>query len=153
MQTLDADQIVQWLNEAHIPHYMCGDCHGLHLNDIQSMEGVMESRLFVEADCLLFFTELELRPSMLMKMLADNSRLNMTYTHLKIFVDLLDDSLPRLVIQDTLPHTAGLAYEQFHLFLENSIQATLELIEECQQLDYLGGSEVEQAPSTRSAVH
>lgn len=152
MYRLDADQIMQWLDLTHVPHYVCGECHGIHLNDLQSMDGVLESRLFVEPDCLLFFSELEIRPSMLMPVMADLSRLNLNYTHLKIFVDLLDDSLPRLVVQDTLPHTAGLNYEQFHLFLENCVQATLALIEECQRLSYLTGPVSE--PSTpRSSMH
>ena len=152
MSALDADQIMQWLDQAHIPHYVCGECHGIHLNDVQSMEGVLESRLFVEADCLMFFSELEIRPSMVMQAMADLSRLNLTYTYLKVFVDLLDDSMPRLVIQDAIPHTAGLTYTQFQLYMENCIQATLTLIQECRQLSYLAGS-IEPASSPRSAMH
>ena len=153
MQNLDANQVMQWLDRAHIAHYVCGECHGIHFNDLQAMDGILESRLFVEADYLMLFSELEIRPSMLMQVLADVSRMNLNYMHLKIFVDLIDESLPRLVIQGNLPHSAGLSFEQFHLFVENGLQATQALVEECQQLSYVTGNELAPVSSPRSAMH
>ena len=54
--------VMRWLTQGQIPHYLCEQCHGIHIVDIQSLEGVLESRLFVESEGLMFTTELEIRP-------------------------------------------------------------------------------------------
>ena len=41
---------------------MCDQCHGIHMVSPQSVEGIQESRIFVEEEGLLFSSELEVRP-------------------------------------------------------------------------------------------
>lgn len=133
----DADQVQHWLKQAGIDHYICDECHGLHLSVMQERDAVLDCRIFVEEEWLLLSTELELRPSSLFAVHADSPRLNMLYPALKIFPDVSDEVMPRLVVCDVLHGRQGLSYDQFVHFLQVSLDATVELTTECEQLDYL----------------
>lgn len=151
----DPDQVRRWLEQAGIQHYICDQCHGLHLSEVQGREAVVDSRLFVEEDALLLTTELELRPGALFAVLADAPRLNMGYPALKIFPDVNDDALPRLVVCDLLHGRKGVTFEQFIHFTQATVDATLQLLTECQELDFLfwPDDEAEVPEGTAGALH
>ncbi|GAA4493889.1 YbjN domain-containing protein [Pseudaeromonas paramecii] len=144
------DIIIRWLQQGQIPHYMCDQCHGIHMVDVQSMEGVLESRLFVESEGLLLSTELEVRPSGLLLLVSELGRLNMNYPALKIFVDVVDDNLPRLMVCASAYIEAGMTPEQLTLFVQRTLAATQQLISECEQLGVLNPPE---SGSDLRAVH
>lgn len=148
----DAAQVERWLRQAGIHHYICDQCHGLHLSELQGRDGVLDSRLFVEEDGLLLSTELEIRPGSLLMMLSEIPRLNMAWPTLKIFIDVNDDALPRLVACDLLLGRAGVTFEQFIHFMQANVDATAQLIEECQQMGCLFGPE-DETPPGRDALH
>ena len=100
------------------------------------MEGI-ESRVFVEEEGLLFSSELEIRPAALLPMVAELGRLNMQYPSLKVFLDIIDDNLPRLVVGHTVFTKAGLTVEQFILFVQSTIAATHDVVAECERLGFL----------------
>lgn len=133
----DADQVGRWLRQAGIQHYICDQCHGLHISELQSRDGVLDSRLFVEEDGLLLTTELELRPSSLLAMQAELPRLNMAFPGLKVFLDVNDETLPRLVACDLLFGRSGVSFDQFIYFVQATVDATVQLLGECQELDCL----------------
>lgn len=133
----DADQVKRWLNQANIRHYICEHCHGLHLSELQEREGVVDARLFVEEDGILLTTELEVRPAALFAVQAELSRLNMAYPSIKLFLDVNDDSLPRMVACDLLLGRVGVSFEQFIHFVHASVDATSQLLEECQELGWM----------------
>ena len=95
------------MQQARIEHYVCDQCHGIHMVSLQSVEGIQESRIFVEEEGLLFSSELEVRPSSLLPLVAELGRLNMQYPSLKVFLDIIDDNLPRLVVGHTVFTKAG----------------------------------------------
>lgn len=134
--------VIRWLTQARIPHYLCDQCHGIHLVDIQSLDGVLESRLFVENDGVMFTTELEIRPVGLLPLIADLGRLNMSYPTLKIFVDVVDDNLPRLMICDSIHIKAGLTFEQLELFVTSAVSSIKQLYGECEQAGFLNQGDV-----------
>ena len=133
----DADQIKQWLQQANIQHYICEHCHGLHLSELQGREGVVDARLFVEEDGVLLTPELEVRPAALFAVQAELSRLNMAYPSVKLFLDVNDDSLPRLVACDLLLGRRGISFDQFIYFVQATVDATLQLMDECQEYNWL----------------
>ncbi|MCG8394416.1 MAG: YbjN domain-containing protein [Pseudomonadales bacterium] len=133
----DADQVKRWLQQANIHHYICEHCHGLHLSELQGREGVVDARLFVEEDGILLTSELEIRPSALFAVQAELSRMNMSYPSLKLFLDVNDDSLPRLVACDLLLGRKGVSFEQFIYFVQATVDATVQLLDECQQYHWL----------------
>lgn len=134
---VDHELIESWTQQTGQECYMCGTCNGLHLADLQSLEGVIDARLFLEPEGILFITELELRPMAILPASADLGRLSLQYPTLKLYLDVLDDSVPRLVACDTLLTGAGATFEQMHYFLTVNTEAARSLISECLQLDFL----------------
>lgn len=133
----DKSLLESWLEQAHVEYHECGRCEGLHLAALGDIEGLIDSRLFIEPWGLLLTTELEIRPTALLPLAADLGRLNMDYPTLKLFQDVVDDATPQLVAAGTLLSSAGLTLEQFAGFVANTVTATRQLAEECQQLSYL----------------
>ena len=74
----------------------------------------------------------------------------MNYPTLKIFVDVVDDNLPRLMICNTLQLGAGLTSAQLHLFMTTAIAAMKQLYGECEQAGFLNPPEESEVPM---AVH
>ncbi len=94
----------------------------------------MDSRLFVEAEGVMASTEISIRPTGLLPLMADLGRLNMDFAHLKIFVDIQDQDLPKLIICDHLLAGAGVSQEQFTFFMDVYVPATIDVIKQCADL-------------------
>ena len=130
-------ELESWLRESRIEFEDCGRCEGLHLPPLRAVEGVIDSRLFLERYGLLLTTELEIRPMAVLPLAADVGRLNMDYPTLKVFLDIADDAIPQLVVAGVLPSGAGLAREQVATFVELTLEETRQLAADCLRLDYL----------------
>ena len=61
----------------------------------------------------------------------------MDYPTLKIFLDVVDEALPQLVVAAMCPAGAGLSRNQFDLFVATTIEAAAHLAQNCEQLNYL----------------
>ena len=68
---------------------------------------------------------------------AEIGRMNMDYPNLKIFLDVVDDATPQLVVMSHLLATAGVSQGQFADFFTSTMDATELLAQECLQLDFL----------------
>ena len=110
---LDPATIKSWMHNAGVDHYLCGQCHGLHLSELQGLEGVVESRLLVEEWGLLISTEYLIRPTALLPIAADLGHLNANYPILKLFPDVVDDAMPQLIAGATFLTGAGMTEAQF----------------------------------------
>lgn len=149
----DRKQLEAWLSNSHVAFSHCGECEGLHLAALQSVDGVIDSRIFLEHWGILLTTELEIRPMAMLAVCADLGRLNMNFPMLKIFLDIVDDATPQLVIAGTLPTAAGLTPAQCASFVSATMEATRELAGECLSLDYLfPEGKSERSPPSR-ALH
>ncbi len=137
LQIPDRALLERWLRDARVEFEDCGRCEGLHLPLLRSVEGVIDSRLFLERYGLLLTTELEIRPMALLPLSADLGRLNMDYPTVKVFLDVADDAIPQLVVAGVLPTSAGLAPEQVSAFVALTLEETRQLAGDCLQLDYL----------------
>ncbi len=133
----DRALLQKWLEEARVAFSLCDQCEGLHISALQELEGVIDSRLLLENYGLLLTTELEVRPMALLPIAADLGRLNMDFPTLKVFLDVVDDATPQLVVAGFMPSGAGLTLKQLALFAATTISATRQLAAECRQLDYL----------------
>lgn len=151
--TPDAEQVMRWLEQANIQHYICDQCHGLHLSELQGREAVVDSRLFVEEDGVLLSTELEVRPAAIFTMQAELTRLNMEFPSLKLFLDIGDDSLPRLVACDLLLGRSGVTFDQFIYFVQATLDATVQLLEDCLQTGWMCWPDDDEPPVDSSSLH
>ena len=149
----DRAQLESWLREAHVEFRDCGECEGLHLAALQGIEGLIDSRLFLERYGLLLTTELEIRPMALLPLAADLGRINMDYPILKIFLDVIDDATPQLVMAGVLPTQAGITLQQTANFVSSTIDATRQLAAECLQLAYLFSEGESPRSASSRALH
>lgn len=133
----DRAGLEQWLRDCHVAFEHCGECEALHIVALQNLDGVVDSRLFLEHYGLLFTTELEIRPMAVLALTADLGRLSLDYPTLKLFLDIVDDATPQLVIAGVLPAGAGLTGAQCANFLSLTMEGTRQLAAECLELDYL----------------
>ncbi len=146
-QPPDADTVQRWLGNTGTDHYICDQCHGLHLPGIQDLDGVVESRLMMEEWGLLVSTEYLIRPTAILPLAADLGHLSASYPILKLFPDIVDDAMPQLVAGATQLTGAGLGESQFALFLATALEATTRLTTELGRLDYLLTEEPTEAPA------
>ncbi len=136
-ESLTRDIMERWLDDAGVEFHTCDQCPGLHLPVLQDLEGVIDSRLFLEPWGLLLTTELEIRPMALLPLAADLGRLSMHYPTLKLFQDVVDDATPQLVVAAAQLGAAGLTSAQFSAFVSTTVTTTRQVAEECLQLNYL----------------
>jgi hypothetical protein len=149
----DRPLLQSWLTAAKVDYSECGECEGLHLPALKGIEGVIDSRLFLERYGLLLTTEMEIRPMALLALSADLGRINMDYPTLKIFLDVVDDATPQLVMAGILPTQAGLTLEQTAHFISMTMDATRRLAAECLQLDYLFAEGAARPSTNKTSLH
>ncbi len=142
-----------WMDAAATEYNLCGHCDGLHINQLQDLDGVVDSRLFLDSYGLLLTTELEVRPMAVLALSADLGRINMDYPTLKVFLDIVDDGAPQLVVAGVLLSGGGVTQDQFIQFLSLTLDGADSLAAECRRLDYLfpDGGSIEPPPAV--AVH
>ncbi len=137
LQQPNRDLLERWLDDIHVENYHCGHCEGLHISAIHALEGVINSRVYLEGSTLFFSTAFEVRPTAMLPLAAEHGRLNMEYPTLKIFLDVVDDATPQLVASACLLTSSRITADQFAEFVVNALDGTRMLAEECLQLDYL----------------
>ncbi len=142
--------IVKWLSQGEVEHYLCGECDGIHLTAIQTLDNVSECRLFADEQGLQISAEADVRPDTMFHLLADLNTFNINYPHLKLFFDTIDQACPKLVITSFFLAGHGVSMEQFELFVQSTIEGAREIIREFNSLEYLGSSS-EMVP--RTALH
>ncbi|MGI9283120.1 MAG: YbjN domain-containing protein [Endozoicomonas sp.] len=133
----DLQQVEVWLNQAGHESWMCDHCEGLHVASLQSLDGILDSRLFIEPFGILFSTELDLKAASAFSVQADLTRLNLGLPMLKLFLEMLDSGHLLLVASDVMMTTKGICYSQFCEFLEMTLDAKSWLYRECQSLQYI----------------
>lgn len=133
----DAALLEKWLRRMGVKYYLCGECQGLHVSEVHSLQGVVDSRVIVENEAILFSTELELRPSLLLVLNSEMNYLAMNFQTLKAFIDVVDEDVPRLVMGDTLLAGAGVTFEQFALFFQVTLEQARTVINDCLRQGYL----------------
>lgn len=130
----DSDHVMQWLDKMNESHFVCDACHGIHLSRLQSETIGLEGRVFVEDYGILLTAEVAIRPSLMISLAGEMSNINAGYPFLKVFVDVVDQELPRLVIANTLlMGKVGVSFEQFQLFIETTVMAAEEVFAEARE--------------------
>ncbi len=133
----DRQQVEIWLDQAGHEFWACDRCDGLHISSLQSLDGVLDSRLFIEPFGILFSTELDLKADSAFLIQADMTRLNLGLPTLKLFLEMLESGHLLLVASDVLMTSKGVCYSQFSEFLAMTLEAKSWLYRECQSMHYI----------------
>lgn len=136
MSALTQETLMQWLEQLDIDFNLCDDCQGLHLNQLQSLDSVLDARIFCFDSHLHFDLELEVRPSGIMKSLAYNASLNQAHPMFKVFLQIDDDALPQMHFSQGL-HNFQVTTEQLAAWIQYCISQSHVFINELELLDVL----------------
>ncbi len=150
---VNQESILKWLTALGIQHYMCGQCQGIHISELQSHENVLESRIFLEQECLIFSTEIDILNAELLAINAELPKLNGTYANLKAFLDISNEGPARLIICDTQWISAGLSKDQFGVFAHSAIEAKLEILRLLATSGFIGTAFEAEDAQHSSALH
>ena len=152
----DGAQIETWLRQAGYEFWLCDRCDGLHISTLQQLDGVLDSRLFIEPYGILFSTEIDLKLSTVMKLNAELVRFNASLPTMKLFMEIMDNGAALLVSSDALITTKGVTYDQFNDFLDMTVEAKKWLLNECHDLQVIFQGETEPAahqPEVTPSLH
>ncbi|GKX54833.1 hypothetical protein SOASR030_09450 [Leminorella grimontii] len=132
-----------WLGQLGISFFECDSCQALHLPHLQNINGIFDAKVDLVDNVILFSAVAEIRPVALIPLVADLSQINASSLTTKVFVDVQDDNLPKLVICQSLSIGAGIAIEQFHLLLQEAEEQTAQIIFEAGTNELLTSSETD----------
>lgn len=104
MSVLSLEELISHLQQLPLEHHLCGHCQGLHLDHLEERPEVLEARVFCFAEHLQFLVEVEIKPSAILQFQAVSCQLNQELPQSKLFMELDDDIMPRVVCSLSLPN-------------------------------------------------
>lgn len=136
MKAITREMLEQWLDDLNVRYFICPDCDGIHLTDMEENLGVLESRILVESDLLILTTELAVRPSAVLPLHGSMHLINLDNPLVKVVLHMNDDDVPQLVISAALP-SKGLPPVYFGYYLKEIQHATTRVLDNATQMDVL----------------
>jgi len=136
MSDFTRDHLETWLEDLTVRHYLCPNCEGIHLADLEEEVGVLESRIFLDEGLIIISTELPIRPSSVLPLHGSLNLVNFEHPLVKVTLNLNDDEIPRLVISGTLI-ADGLSASYFKTYLNAVTAGTLQVLQSACAMDVL----------------
>jgi hypothetical protein len=136
MSDFTRDHLETWLTDLTVRHYLCPNCEGIHLTDLEEQVGVLESRIFLDDGLIIISTELPIRPSAVLPLHGSLNLVNFEHPLVKVTLNLNDDEIPRLVISATLI-VNELSPTYFNAYLSAVTAGSLQVLEHATALDVL----------------
>ncbi|MBY5991702.1 YbjN domain-containing protein [Ferrimonas balearica] len=150
----DHEMLKAWLEQYQIEYYLCNSCEGLHLPQLQDVNGIYDAKVEIEGDFLYCSASIELRPTGVMPAHAELGRWNSEFPTLKIFIEMVDDTLPRLVLCHNLALRPGVEEAQFIYFVRDCIEQMEQAAKEVKQLGVIYFPEdANDKPTEATLVH
>ena len=118
--TPDLEMLRDWMDKTTIDWFECGSCQALHLSAMQNIDGVFDAKLDIIDNVILVTVSAEIRSSALLSLAGEISQINASSLTAKCFLDIQDDSLPRIILCQSLSIGQGLAFAQFSFFMQQS---------------------------------
>ncbi|WP_119396011.1 YbjN domain-containing protein [Salinibius halmophilus] len=142
--SVERAQVMAWLGLAEIEFELCDDCEGLHMPDLQAHEAVIESRLFVENEWVMFVTEVEILPSALFNAMAKMAEFNLRLPTLKVFLDVVDDALPKMIMTHSIFTVNSVSPDQLVTFVKATQDAMSYALQFAEQFELVAVEDPEQ---------
>ncbi len=107
-----------WLEQLKISYFENDAGSVLHLPHMQNIDGLFDAKIDLLGDALLFSALAEVRPTAIVPLVANLSQINASSLTVKAFLDVQDESLPKLIVCQTFPIAAGMTFKQFSNFIQ-----------------------------------
>lgn len=106
-----------WLEQLDIVYYECDNCDALHLYAAQTIDGLVDAKLDIIDNAIVCSASAIIRPSVIMSFMSDINQINASTLTTKLFIDIQDDDLPRLIMCQAFSIMNGFTRSQFHGFI------------------------------------
>ncbi|WP_340614794.1 YbjN domain-containing protein [Xenorhabdus thailandensis] len=107
-----------WLEQLKISYFENDSGSVLHLPHMQNIDGLFDAKLDLLGDVVLFSALAEVRPTAIIPLVANLSQVNACSLTVKAFIDIQDESLPKLIVCQAFPIAAGMTFRQFSNFIQ-----------------------------------
>ncbi len=141
LNPIDQTQLQALLEQIQANHHLCGRCQGLHLNEMEALEEVLEARLFCFADFLNLIVDIEIKPSAIFPFQALCGQLNQQLLACKIFLQIEDELLPKVVCCTNLANQ-DIGSAQLAHWLISSEQQIKELVKQLSEQQMIADQEL-----------
>lgn len=108
----------EWLVQLKTSYFECDNCQALHLPHMQNIDGIFDAKVDIIENILVFSVSAELKPTSIIALLANLSQINANSLMAKVFMEINDENLPKLVVSQSFPLLAGMTFNQFSIFLQ-----------------------------------
>lgn len=126
-----------WLDQSGISFFECNSCQALHLLRMKNLDGVFDAKVDIVDDLIMFSVLAEVKPTSLIPLVADLSLINASALAVKVFIDIQNDNLPKLIVCQSLSIAVGVTLEQFAYFMKESEKQSSRVVLEAQENDLL----------------
>ena len=114
------DTLRHWLDELGINFFECDSCQALHLPHMQNFDGIFDAKLDILNNVLVLSALAELKPTAIVTLVANISQINASSLTAKVFLEINNENLPKLVVSQSFSLEAGITYRQFSHFLQQA---------------------------------
>lgn len=116
----DISQLRAWLDELKTSYFECDSCSALHLPHMQNIEGIFDAKLDILNNVLILSALAELKPTAIITLVANISQINASSLTAKVFLEINNENLPKLVVSQSFSLEPGMTYRQFCHFLQQA---------------------------------
>ncbi|PHM61339.1 YbjN domain-containing protein [Xenorhabdus ishibashii] len=107
-----------WLEQLKISYFENDSGSILHLPHMQNIDGLFDAKIDLLGDVVLLSALAEVRPTAIIPLVANLSQINACSLTVKAFIDVQDESLPKLIVCQAFPIAAGMTFKQFSNFMQ-----------------------------------
>ena len=116
----DISQLRTWLDQLKTSYFECDTCAALHLPHMQNIEGIFDAKLDIVNNVLILSALAELKPTAIVTLVANISQINASSLTAKVFLEINNENLPKLVVSQSFSLEPGMTYRQFCHFLQQA---------------------------------
>lgn len=116
----DISQLREWLDQLKTSYFECDSCAALHLPHMQNIDGIFDAKLDIINNVLVLSALAELKPTAIITLVANISQINASSLTAKVFLEINNENLPKLVVSQSFSLEAGITYRQFSHFLQQA---------------------------------
>ena len=116
----DISQLREWLDQLKTSYFECDSCAALHLPHMQNIDGIFDAKLDIINNVLVLSALAELKPTAIITLVANISQINASSLTAKVFLEINNENLPKLVVSQSFSLGAGMTYRQFSHFIQEA---------------------------------
>lgn len=139
----DISQLREWLDQLKTSYFECDSCAAIHLPHMQNIEGIFDAKLDIINNVLVLSALAELKPTAIVTLVANISQINASSLTAKIFLEINNENLPKLIVSQSFSLEAGMTYRQFCHFLQQTEDQISSIVFEIYSNNLLYGNQDE----------